>query len=183
MKSLSRVLSGIAACACALCMFVGSASAKLPENMDEFEAKFATEAKTPEGAVKLWLEAAFLYQDSATRNLGRNMLLKVMKNLPQDFERNSVHATMVDRIKNLPEVQRSFCAGSSPENNYKADPNNCELTISKSKEGFEDGYWNVFLISSGADSPRQVTLYKDGDHLVVSSAAALYMSIKPAKKK
>lgn len=182
MKKLSRVLSGIAACACAVCMFVGSASAKLPENMDEFNAMYAAEAKTPEGAVKLWLEAAFLYQDSATRNLGRNMLIKVMKNLPQDFERSSVHATMVDRIKNQPEIQRSFCAGSSPENNYKADPNNCELTISKSQEGREDGYWNVFLVSSGADSPRQVTLVKEGEHWLVWSAPALFMGIRPAKK-
>ena len=179
MKKLTRILTSAAFAACALLTFAGSASAKLPADINEFDAMYADEAKTPEGTAKLWLEAAFLYQDSATRALGRAMLLKLMKGLPQDFERNSAHSTMVDRIKNSPEIQRSFCAGTSPENGYKADLNNCEITVERSKEGMEN-MWNLWLVSSGSDMSRQITLVKNGDHWLVWSAAGLYMGIKPA---
>lgn len=182
MKKLSRIFTTIACTACAFFAFSGNASAKLPADSAEFAAMYESEAKTPEGTAKLWLSAAFLYQEASTRALGREMLLKLMKGLPKDFERNSAHSTMVDRIKNQPEIQRSFCAGSSPENGYKADLNNCEITIERSKEGMEN-MWNLWLVSSGSDMARQITLVKDGDHWLVWSAAGLYMGIKPAVKK
>ncbi len=183
MKKLSRILATVAFAACSVFAFAGSASAKLPADMEEFNAMYAAEATTPEGTAKLWLEAAFMYQDSTTRSLGREMLLKLMKGLPKDFERNSAHSTMVDRIKNQPEIQRSFCAGSSPENGYKADLNNCEITVERSKEGSDPNMWNLWLVSSGSDMSRQITLVKDGDHWLVWSAPGLYMGIKPAVKK
>jgi len=181
MKKLARLFSGIALAACMSLAFAGTAMAKLPADMDEFHAKYEKEATTPEGAAKLWLEAAFLYHDSATRDLGRQMLIALMKDLPQDFEKKSVHATMVDRIKNQPEIMRSYCAGSSPENGYKADLDNCEITVVRSVAGVE-GRWNIWLKSSGADSERQITLIKKGDHWVVSNAPGMYMGIRPAAK-
>ncbi len=182
MKKMTRLFAGIGMALCISCAFAGSAMAKLPADMAEFEARYAEEAKTPEGAAKLWLEAAFLYSDPSTRDLGRRMLIAVMKDLPQDFERNAAHSTMVDRLKNEPQTQRSFCAGSSPENGYKADLNNCEITVTRSVETYQGG-WNVFLQSSGADSPRQVSLMKVGDYWKVYQPAGLYMGIKPAVKK
>ncbi len=181
MKKMARFFTGLALAACASFAFAGNAMAKLPADMDEYKAKYEKEAKTPEGAAKLWLEAAFLYQDSNTRALGRDILIALMKGLPSDFERNAAHSTMVDRIKNQPHIMRSFCAGTSPENGYKADLNNCELTVTRSVEGM-DNTWNVWLKSSGADSPRQITLVKDGEHWKVFSAPGLYMGIRePAK--
>ena len=181
MKKMARFFTGLALAACATFAFASNASAKLPADMNEYKAKYAAEATTPEGAAKLWLEAAFLYQDSNTRSLGRDILIELMKGLPKDFERNSAHSTMVDRIKNQPEIMRSFCAGSSPENGYKADLNNCEITVVRSVEGMQDT-WNLWLKSSGADSERQITLVKDGDHWKVFSCPGLYMGIRPAVK-
>ena len=179
---LSRIFTCLAFAACATFAFGSVAMAKLPADMAEYNARYEKEATTPEGAAKLWLEAAFLYQDSSTRALGRDIFLALMKGLPKDFERNAAHSTMVDRIKNQPEIQRSYCAGSSPENNYKADVNNCEITVTDSKAGMDPTTWNVWLKSSGADSPRQITLVKDGDHWKVWSAPGLYMGIRPAVK-
>lgn len=182
MKKLSRLFSCLAFAACASFAFAGSAMAKLPESMDEYKAKYEKEATTPEGAAKLWLEAAFLYSDSSTRALGRDILIALMNKLPADFERNAAHATMVDRIKNQPEIMRSFCAGTSPENGYTTDLNNCEITVTGSREGMENT-WNIWLKSSGADSPRQITLIKDGDHWKVWNCPGLYMGIRPSTKK
>lgn len=181
MKRLSRIFTSALLAGCAALAFCSTASAKLPADMDEYMAKYEQEATTPEGTAKLWLEAAFLYQDSSTRSLARDILVHLMKGLPKDFERNAAHSTMVDRIKNQPEIQRSFCAGSSPENNYKADPNNCEITVESSREGL-DKTWNLWLKSSGSDSARQITLVKVGDHWKVWSCPGLYMGIRPAVK-
>ena len=104
MKKMIHLLSGIAMAACVSFAFAGNAMAKLPADMDEFQARYDKEATTPEGAAKLWLEGAFLYQNDTTRALGRKVLMAVMKDLPKDFEKKSVHATMVDRMKNQPEI-------------------------------------------------------------------------------
>lgn len=183
MRNMIRLLSGIAMAACVSFAFAGNAMAKLPADMDEFQAKYEKEAKTPEGAAKLWLEATFLYQDEATRDLGRKILIAIMKDLPQDFEKKSIHATMVNRIKEQPEIMRSYCAGSSPENGYKADLDNCEITVVRSQQGYEETTWNLWLKSSGADTERQVTLRKEGEYWKVSNAPGLYMGIRPAVKK
>lgn len=182
MKKLARLLTVLALTAGLSFALVDFAWAKLPADMQEFSKMYETEATTPEGAAKLWLSAAFLYSDASTRGLGRNMLIEMMKGLPKDFERNSAHAAMVDRLKNEPQTQRSFCAGSSPENGYAADVQNCEITVTGSKEGYDGQTWQVFLKSSGADSPRQITLIKDGKYWKVWQAAGLYMGIKPAVK-
>ena len=181
MKKMTRWFAGIGMALCASLAFAGSAMAKLPADMTEFQARYSEEAKTPEGAAKLWLEAAFLYSDASTRDLGRQMLLVVMKDLPKDFDKNAAHSTMVERLKSEPHVQRSFCAGTSPENGYKADLNNCEITVTRSVESY-GGAWNVFLQSSGADSPRQVSLMKVGDVWQVYQPAGLYMGIRPPAK-
>ena len=183
MRNMIRLLSGIAMAACVSFAFAGNAMAKLPANMDEFQAKYEAEAKTPEGAAKLWLEGAFLYSDASTRDLGRKVLIAVMKDLPNDFEKKSTYATMINRMKEQPEIMRSYCADSSPENGYKADLDNCEITVVHSKQGYEETTWNLWLKSSGADSERQITLNKVGEYWKVSSAPGLYMGIRPAVKK
>lgn len=181
MKKVSKWLT--IACAGLLMAgaFASTASAKLPSSMDEYRARYASEAKTPEGAAKLWFEAVFLYQNDETKSLGRQMLLDIMKSLPDDFDRNSGYAKMVERIKNNPEIFRSFCAGSSPSNNYKADVDNCELTVTSSREEAENTY-AVFLKSSGADSPRPMKLTQVDGLWKASSVSSLYLQVQPAKK-
>ena len=171
MKSVSR----FSAIACAgLLMasaFATTAMAKLPSSMEEYKARYEKEAKTPEGAAKLWFEAVFLYQNAETKSLGRKMLL----------DRNSGYAKMVERIKNNPEIFRSFCAGSSPSNGYKADIENCELTVTSTREEAENTF-AVFLKSSGADSPRPMKLTQVDGLWKASSVSSLYLQVQPAKK-
>lgn len=178
---LGRIMTGAALGIMMACGFGANAFAKLPANMEEFQARFEKEAATPEGAAKLWLESVFVYQNNETRSLGRQMLMATMKGLPDDFDRNAGYAKMMERIKGNPEIFRSFCAGSSPENNYKADVNNCELTVTSTREENENTR-AVFLQSSGADSPRPIKMSKDGNTWKAYSVSSLYLQIKPAKK-
>ena len=173
---LSCVAMSIGLCG----LLASDAFAKLPADMAEYEARYAKEATTPEGATKLWFEAVFLYQNAETRALGRKMLIHIMKGLPDDFDHNAGYAKMMERIKGNPEIFRSFCAGSAPENNYEADPDNCELTVTSSKVE-AGGTTAVFLKSSGADSPRPMKLTEVDGHWKASSVSSLYLQIQPAK--
>jgi len=48
--------------------------AMLPQTLDEMKAQYALVGTTPEGAVKAFIEACFVYMNPATRDVGRNML-------------------------------------------------------------------------------------------------------------
>lgn len=181
MKSVSRFIAIACAGVFMASAFATTAMAKLPSSMEEYKARYEKEAKTPEGAAKLWFEAVFLYQNAETKSLGRKMLLDIMKSLPDDFDRNSGYAKMVERIKNNPEIFRSFCAGSSPSNGYKADIENCELTVTSTREEAENTF-AVFLKSSGADSPRPMKLTQVDGLWKASSVSSLYLQVQPAKK-
>ena len=182
MKSLKRILATTALVLSMTCGFAMTAQAKLPADMEEYQARFEADAKTPEGAVKLWMDALFLYQNPSTRALGAQMMLSIIDDFPDDFERNSAHRMFVERLKTEQQIFRSYCAGSAPDNGYKADPDNCELVITKSVESpYEEGVWLVSLQSSGADSARQVKLIKRGDHWKVTNYASFYQKIRPAK--
>lgn len=182
MGKLTRILAGFLVGACVVGGFATDAFAKLPKDMAEFQTRYNEEGKTPEGAAKLWMEAVFLYQQGDTKPLGRKMLLELTKNLPKDFDlRNPAYAKMMERINGNPEIFRSFCAGSSPENNYKADPNNCEFTITNTREETSDSV-AVFLQSSGADAPRPIKMTKVDGLWKAYSYSSMYLQIQPAKK-
>lgn len=162
--------------------FSANAQADAPSNMDEFDARMSKEAKTPEGAASLWMDGVLLYTSSDSRELGRKIILAMTDSLPADFEKSMAHATFVNRMKDQPEIMRSYCAGSSPENGYKADIRKCELNIAGSKaSNYEDDVWVIKLQSSGADSTRQIKLIKQGDIWKVTNYSSIYSGIKPSK--
>ncbi|MBQ1266061.1 MAG: hypothetical protein IIY06_04745 [Proteobacteria bacterium] len=182
MNSIKRILTTTALVIGMTCGLAMNAQAKLPADMEEYQARFEKDAKTPEGAVKLWMDALFLYQNPATRSLGSQMMMSIIDGFPDDFERNSAHRMFVERLKTEQQIFRSYCAGSAPENNYKADPDNCDLMITKSLESpYEEGVWTIYIQSSGSDSARQVKLIKRGDHWKVTNYANFYQKIRPAK--
>lgn len=63
-----------------------------------------------------------------------------------------------DRLAGKGYVVRSYFNGTSPENNYEVNPP-LEIEVSENPYSFQnDGYATLYLKSSGADSPRPVTL-------------------------
>jgi len=53
---------------------VSSACAVLPETYKEFKARYQSEGRTVEGAVKLYFEGVFAYMNPQTRKEGAKML-------------------------------------------------------------------------------------------------------------
>lgn len=182
MTGLTRFLTTTVVALGMFCGFAMNAQADAPADMDEFNARVAKEAKTPEGAAALWMDGVLLYTSSDSRDLGRKIILAMTDSLPPDFEKSTAHTTFVNRMKEQPEIMRSYCAGSAPENGYKADIKKCELNIAGSKaSNYEDDVWVIKLQSSGADSTRQIKLIKQGDIWKVTNYSSIYSGIKPSK--
>ena len=119
---------------------------------------------TPEGALKCWFDACFLYIDQKTRDEGR----KALENLTLPFKGDSTwdkkhsSGTFVSVLKGTNAyIINSYAKGTSPENQYSIDTSNYELNIEKSHEDVHGKRgWAVFLRSSGADNSRPVYLKK-----------------------
>ena len=87
----------------------------------------------------------------------------------------------MERINGNPEIFRSYCAGSSPENGYKADIDNCEITVTSTREKAENTV-DVFLQSSGSDAPRPITMTNVNGLWLATSVSSMYLQIQPARK-
>ena len=158
------------------------ASAELPKTYREFKDKYQTEAKTYEGAVKMYFEAVFAYMNEDTRTEGGKMLRYALRS-ETPIDRSQYYSTFAERLKN-PDYQhifRSFAAGSSPENDYAMNPEDFELMFEGAPVR-ESTYLRVPLRSSGADSLRYLWVKEfDGGLWFVINNAASYVEVKPMK--
>ena len=173
----------ILACGVVLVLMVSvQAEAVLPKTYKEFKARYQTEAKTYQGAVKMYFEAVFAYINEETRSEGGKMLRYALRS-ETPIDKSTYYATFAERLKNPAwhEVFRSFAKGSSPENNYKMNPDDFSLMFT-GKVTKEAGYLRVPLRSSGADSPRQGwgTEFDGGLWFVINNAAT-YVQVKPSR--
>ena len=174
-KFLTAVLLALLICT--------SADAKLPKTYKEFKARYQTEGKTIEGAVKLYFEGVFAFMDEETRKEGGKMLRYAMYS-DRPIERSTYYATFVERMKD-PDYNyafRSYAEGSSPENNYEMSPDDFEIMYAGKPVKDPGGYMRVPLESSGADSPRIIWVkqYEDGLWYVINNAAT-YVQVKEPK--
>lgn len=129
---------------------------------DELRRRHETEGTTPEGALRLWFEAAFLFFDKATESEGRKALqyLTIPYKENDNWDRSGAASTFLTQIRREPHILRSYLRGATPENGYRADTSRVELNIERSVEDKYNRGWNVTLRSSGADMPRPVYLRK-----------------------
>ena len=160
-----------------------SAQAKLPKTYKEFKARYQTEGKTIEGAVKLYFEGVFAFMNEETRKEGGKMLRYAMYS-DRPIERSTHYATFVERMKD-PDYNyafRSYAEGATPENNYSMSPDDFEIMYAGKPVKDPGGYMRVPLESSGADSPRIIWVkqYEDGLWYVINNAAT-YVQVKEPK--
>jgi len=141
------------------------AQAQLPQTLDEMKAQHVLLGTTPEGAVKNFIDACFVYMNPDTRDAGCKMLQYLALPLMSDANWDRLPGNrlfsqyLVDGDRQ--HVWRSYAKGATPENGYRMNPNNWELN-------FEQGYLKdegrgipVNLHSSGADGPRVVYIKQD----------------------
>ena len=158
------------------------AEAVLPKTYKEFKARYQTEAKTYQGAVKMYFEAVFAYINEETRSEGGKMLRYALRS-ETPIDRSNYYATFADRLKDSSwhKVFRSFAKGSSPENDYAMNPDDFSVMFS-GKPVRESTYLRVPLKSSGADSPRTVWVKEfEGGLWFVINNAATYVEVKPSR--
>ena len=149
----------------------------LPKDYQEFKARYQTEATTPEGALRMHMQAVFAYLNPATRAEAGKMLRYSMHwNKP--IEQSHNHATFVERLKyeEYHHIFRSYCKGTSPENSYQAQPETCVLNAGKKYES--DGFIKIPLQSSGADSARPMWLLNHDGLWYVENNVGLYVGVR-----
>lgn len=157
--------------------------AALPADYKEFKARYATEAKTLEGAVKLHLDAIFCYMNPQTREEGSKMLRYSLR-LKQGWENNPNYRTFVERLKDksYSHIFRSYAEGTSPQNDYKMSPDNYKIMPLRKSE-YAPGIQQLTIRSSGADNPRPIQLMCYDDLWFISGNAAVYVGIRPPQSK
>lgn len=163
-------------------LFLGvtAASARLPVDYQEFKARYQEEGRTMEGAAHLYFEAIFSYMNENMRGEASKMLRYSMY-LPMPIEKSNSHRTFVDRLKDesFHYIFRSFASGTSPENSYSMSPDDFTLDIVSKRK--ETDYTQLFLRSSGADSPRSVWMQeRDGLWYVINNSGT-YSEVRPPK--
>ncbi len=161
----------------------GESSALLPATYKDYKARYQSEARTPEGAVKMYFDAVFAFINEQTRDEAAKMLRYSMHS-ETPIERSAYYSTFVERMKSshYSHIFRSFAVGTSPENNYAMSPDDYELAFTGERRQ-DSGYVTVFLKSSGADSVRGVWVkqYDDGLWYVINNAST-YVEVRQPKR-
>ena len=173
----------VAAAALLLLLCCSAAWAKLPKTYKEFKARYQTEAKTPEGAVKLYFEGVFAFVNPDTRAEAGKMLRYILHS-EVPIERSNNYATFVERMKdpNYNYCFRSYAKGATPENDYKMDPDNFSLSFAGKAQHESKGVYRIPLSSSGSDSLRfmQVRKFDDGLWFIFNNAST-YVQVREPK--
>ena len=169
---------------------LGTARAELPKTLDEMKVRHAEQGKTPEGATKLWLDACFVYMNPDTRDEGRKMIAWLTypfhRDNLDDWDTKPAGRLLASRLqaKEYQHIFRSYAKGTSPDNQYKMDPNNWELNHVRNFQHPGDARGiQCYLDSTGADADRPAYLKQAKDGLwYMNIYANLISDIRPPKK-
>ena len=144
---------------------------QLPQSAEAFAVLQERVARTPEGGAAVMVVALLLYAEDKV--LGERCLDEAVDDgwlRPvaggQRLGRRDLQL-MASQVGGRPHVLRSYLAGTCPENGYQMpEP---PLTIEWSSGPYSgdvgSGEYKVFVTSSGADSPRPVTVRRDPEGL------------------
>ena len=152
----------------------------IPESADEFAQLAQDLMKSPEGTAALLILALKIYVGD--RDLGLEVLDFLHGPRPLSVRDKQF---IRDRMMDKPYLPDSYFAGARPDNNYTAD---LPLLIEPMPDPIpaESGeFARIRLVSSGADSPRIVTLRRktSGDTWYLWDYPAIVTGIRiPAKE-
>jgi hypothetical protein len=156
--------------------------------LDEFQAQWTADAKTPEGAVRLYL-LAMLEHLQAKNPQARKM---VALGLPKDEvdaqgepgPGQALSFNQFGRViegTNFPGAIAASYLGGTPANGYVHDPA-AALVVDEQATRRQDAEVKLFLRSGGKDSPSPVLLKKNKDgHWKIFDASSLFTGVRPAQ--
>jgi hypothetical protein len=143
---------------------------KIPQSVEEFVALRDQIARTPQGGAATMILALLAFAEDAS--LGQACLAAAVapERLVEGRAGYGGHGLGVRdlqliqmQIGNQPHIPRSYVQGAIPENGYALpDPPYPFAFQSNPHSGDEaSGEYKVFIVSSGADSARPLTLRRD----------------------
>lgn len=159
----------------------------IPTNMDQFLEIRAKLAQTPQGGAAVFILSMLLYErepelgmQAFTIALDRHKLAKNNPGykgyVPDQTFQNNVKSYLAPRSY----IARSYILGTSPEQGYQMGKPPYKMQFSSNAHSEQsDGSMRIFIKSSGADSPRPVTLKKNNRGIwKVSNYSSLFMGIR-----
>ncbi len=152
---------------------------------DDWQERHSEQATTPEGAIKVWFDAIFLYLDPETRDLGRTLLQYSTVPLKDDdqWHKRPSFSIFLSRLEDESHhhIFRSYAKGATPENGYSMNPRDYELRIESSGKDTHGRGWRLSLESGGADNPRPVYLRRSSksELYFVDGFVNVYLGIRP----
>ena len=128
---------------------------RLPKTLQELQAMPQAGLTNPEEVAALTVAALALYPENPSETE------KMLDFLRGPRPLNGIDKQFIrDRFRGKEYLMRSYFSGSSPENNYTpVQPYRVvvlENAYSRSQIG--EGYFNLYVVCSGADSPRPLKL-------------------------
>lgn len=163
---------------------------EIPTDLDQFLELRDEIAQTPQGGAAMFVVSMLLYEQDPelgmkafTISLDRQKLYKDNNGykgyMPDRTFQNNVKSYFAPRMY----IGRSYILGTSPEKGYRLaeSPHNMQFSTNIHSEQ-PDGSMRVFIKSSGADSPRPVTLKKNNRGIwKVSNYSSLFMGMRSPK--
>lgn len=147
----------------------------LPANVDELRAM--ADLSTPFRTAALAVAAFCRYEQDPEAALAMVDFLKGPQPL-STFDKQFIR----DRLAGKGYVVRSYVTGTSPANDYALPPAPYEILVSDNPYSYtNEGYATLYLHSSGADSPRQITLRRKGDGQWLLWQHTFLSDIRPPK--
>lgn len=131
---------------------------KLPENADQLMTMPEARLNSPFMTAALTVLACCRYEYNQQECIDMLNFLQGPKKLaPIDIQ------FLRDRLSGKGYVPRSYLAGTNPQNNY-TPTQPYTVTVEENPYSYtNEGYATLYIRSSGADSPRQVTLRQKGN--------------------
>ncbi len=131
----------------------------VPDNYEDFAALPQAAMQNPFDTAALTVVALCVFAEDKDTAIKMLNLLKG----PRPVSTYDIQF-ITDRLRGKDYVPRSYFNGTSPQNDY-APSTPYSITVSENRYSYQEhGYAKLYLNSSGADSPRSVTLRlaKDG---------------------
>lgn len=143
----------------------------LPQSAEAFAVLQERVARTPEGGAAVMVVALLLYAEDKV--LGERCLGEAVDGgrlqpvaAGRRLGRRDLQL-IASQVGGRPYVLRSYLAGACPENGYRMPepPLQIEWSANPYSGDVDSGSYKVFVASSGADSPRPVTVRRDPEGL------------------
>ncbi|MCS6822814.1 MAG: hypothetical protein NZ529_00855 [Cytophagaceae bacterium] len=166
---------------------------KIPTSVEEFITLRDKIATTPEGGAVAFVVATIMYSNNP--QIGRQAIIiqsdrKLLSECGPDkgykgFDLGSSSDFLVRQLDQKKYIPYSYVMGTSNANGYALGnpPYNFQVSTNASSKG-ADGTMKVFIASTGADSPRPITL-RQNDKGIWKAAeySSIFSGVRPPVQK